>query len=81
MDTTIQLGLAKKAGNVNHRNYQGRTWLDEYEYHLGMVRDPLPFELFRTKFNLLNGYFDSDPDGKLTSLDKPIQNLCNQLGY
>ena len=81
MDSNLNLRLAKEAGEVNHRNYQGHTWLEEYRYHLGMVNSPFPFERFRTKFHLLNSYLDRDPDGKASHLDAPINNLCLELGY
>lgn len=81
MDTKLQLQLAKEAGKVTHKNYKGKTWLNEYKYHLGMVEKPFPFEKFRMKFNSLNRMFDADPEGKNRSYDKPIQQLCNELGY
>lgn len=81
MDTNIQLQLATEAGDVNRKNYEGRTWLDEYKYHLGMVDEPLPFESFKLKFTTLNNMFDADPEGKNPRFDKDIMRLCNQLGY
>jgi len=81
MDANIQIQLAKKAGKIIHKNYKNKTWLEEYEYHLGMVNEPFPFGMFRLKFGRLNQMFDSDPEGKNSSYDKPIMELCNQLGY
>lgn len=81
MDAQLQISLAKKAGKVNRKGYEGRTWQDEYEYHLGMVSNPLPFEMFRMKFNRLNNMFEADPDGRNKAYDRPIMEICNALGY
>lgn len=81
MEAKVQFQLAEKAGNVNRVGYEGRTWLSEYEYHVGMVSNPLPFEQFRLKFNRLNQMFESDPDAKNPNFDRPIMVLCNELGY
>lgn len=81
METQIQLQLAEEAGNVNRKGYEGRTWLQEYKYHLGMVgNSALPFERFKLKFNILNNMFEADPDGKNSNYDKPIMQICNTLG-
>jgi hypothetical protein len=81
MDANLQIKLAKEAGMVNRTGYEGRSWEQEYKYHLGMVENPHPFELFKLKFNRLNDMFESDPEGKNKAYDKPILNLCNALGY
>ena len=81
MDTQIQLQLAKEAGKVDQKGFENSTWLDEYKYHLGMVRNPLPFGLFRLKFRRFNGMLEKDPDGKNRAFDKPLQDLGNELGY
>ena len=77
----IQLSLAKKAGKINLPSASFDTWLEEYEYHLGMISNPFPFGVFKAKFTRLSQMFEADPDGKNSAYDKPIQNLCNQLGY
>jgi hypothetical protein len=81
MDTNLQIQLAKEAGQVNRSGYEGRSWEQEYKYHLGMVKDPLPFELFKLKFNRLNTMFENDPEGLKKAYDRPIMVLCNELGY
>lgn len=69
MDTDLQRTLASQAGMA-----------DEYDHHLGMVENPLPFSLWRLKTQTLNSYLNRDPDGKNRSLDRPINNLCQELG-
>lgn len=81
MDTKVQIQLAKEAGMVNQEGYEGHSWLDEYKYHLSMVSNPLPFGIFKLKFIRLNQMFLNDPDGKNKAYDKPILEICNQLGY
>ena len=81
MNKKTQLQLAKNAGKINLNSASYDTWLEEYEYHLGMVDSPLLFGVFKHKFEQLNQMFDADPDEKITAYDKPIMNLCNQLGY
>jgi hypothetical protein len=81
MDWTLQRTLSQKAGKVNQKGYENRTWEQEYDYHLGMVDNPLPFESFRLKFTRLNNMFEADPDGKNPHYDRPIMEICNQLGY
>jgi hypothetical protein len=81
MDLKIQIQLAVEAGKVNRPGYEDRTWEDEYKYHIGMVSNPLPFGQFRLKFDRLNRMFEADPDSKNRSYDRPIMELCNQLGY
>lgn len=81
MDTNVQIQLATEAGAVNRPGYENRTWLQEYKYHLGMVTNPIPFELFKLKFNRLNSMFECDPEGIIKAYDKPIMALCNELGY
>lgn len=79
----LQLSLARKAGETTP---QGRytphvKWVDEYQYHLAMVDNPLPFSEFRAKCNLLNNYLNQDPDGASTCINKRIERLCGILGY
>lgn len=80
MDSNLQLGLAKEAGEIKHKNYQGETWLDSYKHHLGMVDEPLPFGRYQMKFNELNRLLDKDPEGKNSSLDARINQLCEEIG-
>jgi len=69
MNFNLQRELAKKAGME-----------DEYDYHLGMVDNPLPFERFRMKTNLLMYYLKQDPEGEDRSLDREINRLSRELG-
>ena len=41
---------ARKAG----KNKRGESYYDEYEYHLSMVVNPLPFQLWKMKFDALS---------------------------
>jgi hypothetical protein len=57
--------------------------LDDYEYHLGMFSDPLPYQQWKLKFISLNriqarpDYFDNMSQ----SLINKETALCNALGY
>jgi len=68
---------ASKAG----KNSRGESYRDEYEYHLGMVQNPLPFLLWKRKFDKLvkiqtaQDYLDND-----STVEQETE-LCNQLGY
>ena len=84
MDWKLNLHLAKAAGKTEEKNggeIEVVDWLHEYNYHLGAVENPFPFELFRTKYRLLNRYFAQDPKAKDRTLDRDIYRLCNELGY
>lgn len=78
-----QLRLAQNAGTVpdeiSSKTFD--TWLEEYEHHVNTVNKPLGFTLFKSKFIKLSQLFDSDPNGVNSALDRPIMNLCNELGY
>ena len=78
MDLQIQLQLSDKAGYCEK---DMKDWRDLYEHHIGMVEKPLPFGLFKIKHNLLNSYFDQDPNGEKRHLDSVINKLCLELGY
>ncbi len=58
-----------------------RTERGRMSTNIGMVSNPLPFGQFRLKFDRLNRMFEADPDSKNRSYDRPIMELCNQLGY
>ena len=57
--------------------------LDDYEYHLGMVDNPLPYQQWKLKFNALNAiqarpdYYDNISQSLIDRETK----LCNELGY
>jgi hypothetical protein len=57
--------------------------LNDYEYHLGMVNNPLPYQLWKLKLNTLNAiqarpdYYDNLSQ---TLIDRETK-LCNELGY
>ena len=78
MDIAVQRDLAVKAGT---NEMDGDTWEERYDYHLGMVENPLPFERFRLKDNLLAKILRNDPDGKDRSKDVIIERLSLELGY
>ena len=78
MNIKLQIQLSKEAGYCTETK---QSWEKEYKYHLGMVENPLPFEQFKIKANLLSSYLKSDPDGKNSSIDKEIDRLCRELGY
>jgi hypothetical protein len=77
MDTQFQLCLAQEAGELE----PGRSWLDEYKYHLGMVENPLPFGKFKMMHNLLDCILTDDPDGNKPAWDRHVNELCRALGY
>jgi len=81
MNTSLQLKLAEEAGKITLKSASYETWMEEYKYHLSMVINPLPFGLFRIKVEKLDRMFNADPEGKISAYDRPIQELCNQLGY
>jgi hypothetical protein len=81
MDTNYQIEIAKKAGKITLSSATYDTWREEYEYHLSMVQHPFPFGVFKLKLESLDRMFNADPDGKNPAYDKPIQKLCNELGY
>ncbi|MFA5366636.1 MAG: hypothetical protein WC333_02030 [Dehalococcoidia bacterium] len=81
MDTNFQLKLAKEAGKITLKSATYDTWEEEYKYHVGMVQNPFPFGVFKLKLESLDRMFNADPDGKNPAYDKPIQKLCNELGY
>jgi len=74
----LQLKLAKETG-FDKINKQ--SWEKSYKYHLGAVKDPFPFEKFRTKARYLDRLLKKDPDGLLSSIDGKINQLCRELGY
>lgn len=56
----------------------------DYDYHLSMVEKPLPFGLWKMKFELLNKLQNSEAylsDRESTSLDRMVGKLCAELGY
>ena len=71
--------LAIKAGLTK----EGSKYSDEYEHHLGMVEHPIPFSLWKEKFDLLI-MIQSREDyqsGEYCPYDKKAQQLCEELGY
>lgn len=63
------------------KNSDGQLWSEAYDYHLGAVNNPLPFEVFRRKYELLASMLRLDPGGKQRSLDARILSLSLELGY
>lgn len=69
--------------NEYKRQAQKDNLLDDYEYHLGMVNNPLPYQQWKLKFNTLNAiqarpdYYDNISQ---TIIDRETK-LCNELGY
>jgi hypothetical protein len=66
----FQIKLAKKDGREK-----------EYEYHIGMVENPLPYFRWKQKVELLDKYLALDPHGRRRELDKKIDTLARELGY
>ena len=58
--------------------------LEEYEYHLGSFPEPLPYQQWKLKYDLLNklqareDYKEGIPND---SLDRQVNALCAELGY
>lgn len=58
--------------------------LDDYDYHLGMINPPLPYQMWKMKFKsleALQAISESDPRYFAESTFKRETELCNALGY
>lgn len=66
MNAALNQTLAAKAGN----NSDGQTWAEAYDYHLGAVQAPLPFEVFRRKHDLLSSYLKSVNPGSYRAVSR-----------
>lgn len=76
----FNLKLAKEAGN----SADGQSYLDEYKYHLGAKDEPLPFNIWRIKFDLLirvQSIPETSPRYLAPSTFRIEQKLCSALGY
>jgi len=76
----FNLKLAKEAGN----DANGDSYEESYKYHLGMIDPPLPFNLWKIKFDLLTriqAIPESDPRYFADSTMKKELQLCSELGY
>ena len=57
---------------------------DDYEYHLGMIANPLPYLRWKMKFKLLEqiqSIPESSPRYFAPETFRREKELCNELGY
>lgn len=78
-----QLKIAGEHGKPKEDSPQ--TWLQEYQYHLGSVENPLPFLRFAAQYRRLDRLLSQErafvPGQNYESQDREVNNLCRQLGY
>lgn len=55
--------------------------LSEYEYHIGMINPPLPYQRWKLKYNALKRIQEAPDYYNNTRNIKREQSLCNELGY
>lgn len=76
----FNLKLAEEAGN----DANGDSYFDSYKHHLGMVDNPLPFNMWKMKFITLitlQAIPETDPRYFAKSTMDREMKLCNELGY
>lgn len=72
---------SKKAGKSPIR---GASYAEEYEYHLGMFSNPLPFQAWKLKYDSLERLQAIPEDSPRYLSDETFKRekeLCNALGY